>query len=289
MTYNLWYQSNNGNSIFFSLGSGIIISDIDGLTAVNSKMSTSQGISQVGESISGISVQGKLITITGFILGATKYWRKHLIDTIVPNIRGRLIFNEEWFIDVEVENSPDISRENYGAKFQFTVRAGYPYWQSTQETSVMLSGLVGKHRFMLNYGDPAVPDYHNFGMNVIEEYGNAKNTGNVPVPFRVVFRAITPVENPKVINIETLEIVGLEKQMAAGEMVVIDMTKPMLTVISTNALRVSKDDFASLEIKSTIPFLLRQGDNLLKQDADLGREMLQCRVFFRTAIVGPYF
>ena len=290
MPYNLKYFSDNGNSINFSPLHGLAISHADGLTSVNVDMSMSQGINQVGKTIAGKSVQNKSIIITGTILGLSRHWRKHLIDTIVPDIPGKLVYNDKMFLDVEIRSSPEISAHTHGATFQFILEAGHPYWRAFIQSSMMLSGLKAMFRFPINYSNPPT---HRFSERVLEGHRNVINTGNVPVPFRVMFRAVTPVLNPFVKNVETLERVGMgqggeDKLMEAGEIVIIDMIREPMSVTSTNAAGVTSDDFARFDISSTIPFLLKQGDNLLMQDAEDGRENLECTIFFHSSFAGAF-
>jgi hypothetical protein len=280
--YNLRYISDNGKSINFSPIYGWAITDVDGLTAVSVSIATSQGVTQVGSTIQGVTANDKMITVEGQILGLSEQYRKRLIDTIVPTIGGSLMFDSRLEIRVEPENTPNISRDRHGAKFQFSLRAPYPYWREISQTSTTVGGITAMFKFPVNYSTP-----HQFGMRVSASYANIINSGNVPVPFVIIFFANTSVVNPRLTNIQTLEFIRLNREMSAGETVIIDLTRSPLMIESV-INDVTTNIFGSLDIESDVRMTLKQGNNYLRYDADENREGLDCIIRHHNTTAGAY-
>lgn len=281
--YNLKYISDNGNTINFSPAQSWAISNVDGLTAVSVSFATSQGIGQVGATIQGESIEenGRPITIEGAMLGISTQRRELLLKTVVPGIGGRLIFDNTWFVDTRVENSPDISRHKYGAEFQFQLRAPYPYWRLLEQSSEMLSGIESKFRFPVNYATP-----HTFGIRKEEAYKNLYNDGSVPIPFIIRFFAKTAVTNPKIVNVKTLKFIRIEKTMAAGEIINIDMMQTPVSITSTISNTTTKA-IKYFDIDSTF-FKLETGENLIMSDADVNESGLYCTIIYNIATAGVW-
>lgn len=279
--YNLKYISDNGKTINFSPLENFAITNTEGLTSNSVSIATSQGIGQVGTTIQGKSTDDKIITIEGTILGESTALRKQLIDTIVPLVSGTLIFDNELYIVVEPETTPDISRHRHNANFQFTLRASYPYWRALAQSSISLSGLKKSFKFPVNYGEQ-----HIFAIRMEDVYQTIYNEGNVPIPFMIKFFAKTPLSNPKIENIKTLDFIRIEKDMTAGETISVDMTGNTLR-ITTNESGVEKNAFGFFDIDSTL-FKLEVGENSIKSSADTNNNGLYCTIFYSRTTHAAY-
>lgn len=281
------YNIINGNSINFSPFENIAITNIDGLTSNDINLATSQGFSQIGTTIQGTSVNGRPITVDGEFFGISTWLREKMLKTITPQETLKIIFDNKIFLLATAQNTPDISRSKHNATFQFILYAGYPYWRSLEMSRIMLGGLDAKFMFPINYGDPAVPDLHHFGVRVQESYKNIVNKSDIPVPFKIVFYARTTLENPMIQNIETLEYIRIKKEMEPGEQITIDMTNSILNITQGIAGN-EKNAMKYFDLNSTLPFRLKVGDNLIKFDSDSGRDNLDCYIYYYTETVGAY-
>lgn len=279
--YNLKYVSDNGKTINFSPLEKLVITNAEGLTSNSVSIATSQGIGQVGTSVQGKSTDDKLITLEGEILGESTALRKQLIDTIVPLVSGTLIFDNELYIVVEPEETPDISRHKHNARFQFILRAPYPYWRALAQSSISLSGLKKMFKFPVNYAEQ-----HIFAIRMEDVYQTIYNEGNVPIPFMVRFFAKTPLSNPQIENIKTLEFIRMKKDMVAGETITVDMTGNTLR-ITTNEGGTEANAFGYFDIDSTL-FKLEVGENSIKSSAEVNKDGLYCTIFYHLTTAGAY-
>lgn len=251
-------------------------------------MAESQGVAQIGSTVQGQAVQAKDIIISGEISGPSTMYRKALVDTIVPLVPGRLIYDNHLYIDVFPRITPVVEQYPTNAKFQFTVRAPYPYWRELEETSTNVAGLEPMFKFPINYGDTYFenPKTHMFGKRIQTYFTNVINKGNVSAPFSVVFIAKTALSNPYITKVSTLEFIKINKAMVAGERITVDMTGSSLKV-TTSIQGVESNAMQYFNIDSTL-FELDIGDNLIRYDSDVNREGLDCRITFSPTWSGAY-
>lgn len=285
------YNLDNGKHINFVAPEGFAITEISGLNSTSIEHATSQGFKQVGSTLQGSSVQDRLITITGAFIGQSRDLRKQLLDTIVPpknpeSTNLKVVFNNMFFEMGILETMDDVTNHMYSAMFQFIIRCPYPYWRSLEMIKTTLGGIEGKFMFPVDYGNPAVPDLHYFGVRTEESYKNILNEGNVPVPFKILFYARTTLTNPIVQNIETLEYIGMSKEMKAGEIITIDQTESILGITSTTG-SITEDDMSFFNLSSTL-FKLGVGDNLIRFDADSNKDGLDCFIYHYLTLAGVY-
>lgn len=284
--YNIKIHNNtNNNSLNFSPLEKLVITDIDGLTDGTVSFSSSQGFGQVGETMTGSSVEARIITIDGAFLGLSTDLRKNLIDTIVPDMELKIVFNNKLFVIGYAKNWPDVTRERYGATFQFSIYVPYPYWRELDQVSTMLVGIEAKFKFPFNIGNPSVPDTHILGARTSDAYKDIRNDYNVPIPFKIVFYAKTAVENPQIQNIETLEYIRMNRTMVAGETVIIDMLG-QTPEITSDALT-DGNAFGYFDLDSTF-FKLRVGRNLIKFSAGDNENGLWCNIVYYPTVSGAY-
>lgn len=279
--YRLRITNSYGREIVFGLESGFIISKIDDMSKVDVTVSMSQGSSQIGGTVQGQTVKSKNIIVSGMILGRTKDKRKELLDMIIPQISGNLIYNETWDLGWVAKTTPAIENNDYNAKFQFAITAPYPYWVSHNNQVVELTGMIGAFQFPWNYETP-----HMFGQRIQYINRNTYNQGNVPASFVLQFYATNIVENPSVTKLKTGEFIRINKEMTTGEIITLDMTVSPIRLTSKIG-DVSTNIFGRLDLEST-PFKLDVGDNVLQAEAEEGKEWLDTTIQLRGAYTGPW-
>jgi len=281
MTYTMRYINEYGAEIDFSWASGYVLAETTGLTSNVIDTVNSQGISQVGKTLRGQSVQPRIITCKGTALGESRMRRQQLINTILPNTRAQLIFDDIWHIDVVPKMTPNISRHNDNCTFDFILEAAYPYWHKEDDDVTALSEMIPMFKFPWNLTKP-----WKFGERSAAQLSNVINNGNVPTEFTVIFTAITTVQNPSITKASTLEFIRVNRTMSPGESITVRNSANRVEVLSTIA-GVTVDIFSYLDFNSTL-FLLDVGDNVLRYDADYNRDGLDIRIIRPIVSVGAY-
>lgn len=270
------YENENGDSIVFDYSGGYLINKPNGIDTLSVKMNEAQGIDQVGSTIQSINVQSRPVNISGVLVGEFQAENKdRLLSVIRPDLEGRL-YADEFYLTVRPTATPAIEQKPNFAAFQFSLLAPYPYWQKDDSVGATLRGVKNEFKFPWNISQP-----YRFGSVVLAQFININNRGQVPIPYTVTFTALADVTNPKIIDASTNKYLLLNKEMVAGERVVVEITHERTFVTSS----VDGECRGALDLKSSF-FRLKAGDNVLKPDADAGKENLQVDVSYAIEVVG---
>lgn len=278
----LVYENGIG-SVTFNAGSpGAYIEKVTSYGAQNVEFQTTKSNREIGEVLQHQNVSPKTITLKGSINGKSDGLREQLNHVIAPLAKGRLIYNDEYEMEVYVKSSPDIDRQPYGAKFSFSLYAPFPYWRNTGRKNRVLVGYEPQFMFPWNISDPN-PFYLSKAAQV--GYVTVTNEGEAPVGWTISFLALSAVKNPFVQSIDTGETVKVLKTMTENETLTISTEGEELTVTLTAADGTETDGFEFLDIDS-VPFRLSLGENHIKTDAEEGGTGLRASISFRPAYAG---
>lgn len=270
------YVNDNGDSITFDYENGCLINKPTGIDTLSVNLSQAQGINQVGATIRSKTVQPRPVNISGALFGDNQDAGKdRLLAVIRPDIGGKL-YADNYYLDVHVTATPTIEAVRRGAKFQFSLLAPYPYWRKDDSVSTPLSGIEKLFKFPWNLSQP-----YRFGRLTETAFINIINAGQVPVPFTVTFVASGAVSNPRIINAITGECLKINKDLTAGERLVVEITHDRTYVTSS----VDGDCRGALSLQSNL-YRLGTGDNVLKPEADSGMANMQIYINYAAEIVG---
>ena len=270
------YVNDNGDSITFDFAGGYLINKPTGIDTVSVSLSQAKGINQTGATIQSRNVQPRPVNITGYLVGdAQTVGKEKLLSVVRPDIGGKL-YADDYYLNVYPTATPNIEPKRWGAQFQFSLLAAYPYWCKDDSASVALAGIEPLFRFPWN-----ISRAYQFGRLKRELFMNVLNRGQVPVPFTAVFSASGDVEKPKITHVATGKFLVVNKSLVNGERLTVQITHDRTYVTSS----VDGDCRGALSLKSNL-FQLEVGDNVLKPEAESGLDNLQVSVDFATEIVG---
>lgn len=270
------YVNEQGGTLVFEYSNGYLINKPNGIDTIKVRLSEAQGINQVGSTIQSRTVQSRPVTISGIICGDDQDARKtELLTVIRPDLAGKL-YADDYYLNVHVTSTPVIEARNKFAHFQFSLTAPYPYWQKDSEVSQALSGIENQFKFPWN-----ISRSYRFGQLMLTQFMNIFNGGQLPVPFTATFYAKNDVVNPSITNVNTGEVLIINKSMVSGERIVVEITHDRTHVTSS----VDGNIRGALDLDSNL-FRLGVGDNVLKPEADSGIDQLEVYINFATEIVG---
>ena len=270
------YVNENGDTLIFEYAHGYLINKPSGIDTVNVNLSQAQGINQVGSTVQSKTVQARPLTVSGILVGDEQDERKSQLMAVVrPDLAGRL-YADDYFLDVHVTATPNVEPKKKFAHFQFSLNAPYPYWQHSAKQICDLYGVRKQFKFPWN-----ISRAYRFGQLQQMQFMNIHNGGQLPVPFTATFTANNDVENPKITNVTTGEVLLLNKSMVAGERVVVEITHGLTYVTSS----VDRSIRGALDLDSTL-FRLGVGDNVLKPEATSGLNQLEVQIEFAPEIAG---
>lgn len=270
------YVNENGDSVTFDFAGGYLINKPNGIDTVSVSLAQAKGINQVGATVQSKNVQPRPVNITGYLVGDMQEQNKNkLLSVIRPDLGGKL-YADDYYLNVYPTATPTIEPKRWGAKFQFSLLAAYPYWCKDDSASATLAGVQPLFKFPWNVSRP-----FRFGQLVETQFFNVRNQGQVPVPFTATFVASGDVVNPQITNALTGKYVLIKKSMVSGERLVVEITHDRTYVTSS----VDGDCRGALDPKSTL-YELDVGDNVLKPEATSGKTNLQVDISYATEIVG---
>lgn len=269
------YVGADGREIIFDYTNGYLISKPTGIDTLSVSVNESYGINQVGTSVSSEHVESRPVTITGRVVGdAQEQRKKRLLDVIRPGA-GRL-YCDDYYLDVRTTETPTVGPDRSHAQFQVSFLAPHPYWCRESKETGTLMGVEKLFKFPWNISKP-----YQFGRMQQKKFVNIRNQGQADIPFTVVMTAMDAVSVPMVQNIVDGKFLRINKDMVAGERIVIEITHSRTYVTSS----VDGDCRGALDIESNL-FRLLPGDNVLKPTATSGLENLQMDITFAPEMVG---
>lgn len=279
--YNVIFETDNGQKYVFGKD-GETVFDMDLGNGVSVDVGTSQGFSQVGETVESMTVGGRSITVRGAIFGNIQSRKKMMRKTFAPFVWGKLIFESKYYIRVCVKDTPTFSPIKNDGRFTMLLYAPFPFFYSVDDAHFNIGEIVPMFSFPVNYATP-----HKFGERGVEKYTNVYNSGDIAVPFNVYIETFGTSENPVIVNLDTQEYLKLNGTLTAGDVANIYRD-------SNNILRVELSSGGELvDILSWVDdgsslFQLNPGDNIIAFDDDDGGNSLTVKFSFSPAVVAVY-
>lgn len=270
------YVNENGESITFTYNAGFLINKPVGIDTLQVSLSQATGIDQVGATIQSANVQPRPVTVSGILVGEfLKNNKEKLLSVVRPDLTAKL-YADDYYLNVRPTSTPVIDPTAKFAKFQFSVLAAYPYWQKDENAKVELSSIEYGFKFPWN-----ISKEYFFGKVIEAQFFTIANRGQLPVPFTVTFFARGDCVNPKITSVNTGKFLAINKALIAGERVVVEITHDRTYVTSS----IDGDIRGALSLKSALN-RLEVGENILKPEADEGKDQLEVSLDFATEIVG---
>ena len=279
--YNVIFETDNGQKYVFGKD-GETVFDMDLGNGVSVDIGTSQGFSQVGETVESMTVGGRTITVHGTVFGNVQSRRKMMRKVFAPFVWGKLTFEGKHYIRVCVKDSPSFSPIRDDGRFTMRLNAPFPFYYSVEDAHYNIGEILPMFSFPVNYATP-----HKFGERGTEKYTNVYNGGDVAVPFNVHMETFGTSANPLIVNLDTQEYFKLNGTLTAGDVANIyrDSNNILRVELSTDGELV--DILSWVDDGSTL-FQLNPGDNIIAFDDDGGGSSLTVKFSFSPAVVAVY-
>ena len=287
--YNLKFISDSNNEIVLNYENGIVISKIDGATGLPVTTRTAQGYQQVGVSISALTVDGRSLTLRGFIFSENSAKKQALLSAFAPFVRGRLYWEDRYWIDVVVKDTPEIA-QNKDSTFSMRLFAPDPYWRAAEKYVSQNGITVGSFQFPVVGGvkqlmyknnslDAAETVPHRFGTKTSGAQFIITNNGQAEAPFEVIIEGSSNIVNPTITNTATGAFLKWNDTIELGERLRIYNDRGRIRATLTTTGGVETNAIAGLDDDSTL-FTLAVGDNLLQTGATTGANDIETTISF---------
>lgn len=254
---NAFVYDNCTSTIEFSYSSPFWINSVEGLSENDIDISSSQGVSQIGSTVTATSIQSKSITINGTIMGATAEYRKTLLSAVLPGVSGKLYY-EDYYIDCIPSKTPVISNGLGTQEFQIVLFCAYPFWQNVENQEIAFTQKLSLFKFPFSTGFPF--KISDFSQSI---YKTVNNDGNSESGLIVKFTAVTDVVNPQLLHVDKMKFLKLNYTLKAGETVIIN-TNAGQKDVTINKAGVITNAFKYLTVDSDMALTASMGDNLFE-------------------------
>lgn len=268
------YTTEYGN-ITFKKTSDLWITNAEGFSDIDVTISTTQGATQTGVTISNMTLPSRNLTLDGVIFSNVEATRRKMLDIFAPTIIGTLSITdcgETWTISTTSTKTPVFSDGDYLQEFQISLLAPYPLFKNSQTQTTALSGIKPLFKF---------PFYTGGEWKLSERVGElltrVENAGNFPVPLQITFVAEGTVTNPKIEHVDSDTYIKINKTMSAGDRIQINTEYGKRSVTYT-ADNVSENGLKYTDILSNLSMELLPGTNTFKYDADENRDGLTVNI-----------
>ena len=280
--YSARFESDNGLTFVFGKNGGNVF-DMDLGSGVSVDIGTSQGFSQIGETVETLAVNGRPISVTGVLFRDIDNQKKNMRKIFAPFVAGKLIFEDGHYTRVYVQDPPSFSPVKQDGRFTMQLFAPFPYFYGQNEESVQIGGIVSMFRFPVNYAEP-----HSFGKLSEGRFSTIHNDSDVKVPygFQIVVNGIST--NPTVTNLLTFEFLKINGAFSAGY--IIDVYRDENNVLRANLTDSDgnvTDIISMIDDESTF-YELSVGDNLVSINDDEGGVGMSATVSFKPVVVALY-
>ena len=279
--YNVIFRSDNGQKYVFGKD-GETAFDMDLGNGISVDVGTSQGFSQVGETVESMTVGGRTITVHGAVYGNVQSRKKMMRKVFAPFVWGKLIFDGNYYIRVCVKDTPTFSPVKDDGRFTMLLYAPFPFFYSVDDAHYNIGGTLPMFSFPVNYATP-----HKFGERGTEKYTNVYNNGDIAVPFNVYMETFGESANPLIVNLDTQEYLKLNGTLTAGDVANIYRDSNNILRAELSAGGEVVDILSWVDDGSTL-FQLNPGDNIIAFDDDGGGSSLTVKFTFSPAVVAVY-
>jgi hypothetical protein len=209
--YSAKFVSDEGYTYNFGVD-GKTVFDMDIGNGVSVDINTSQGFSQIGENIEAQTISGRLINVKGVLYSDIAKNKRLLRSAFAPFTSGRLTFNNGYYIDVTVKDTPTFSPIKDDGRFTMLLYAPFPFFCKSDTGVLEVGKMIASFHFPTNYAAP-----HVFGKKDRNYAKNLNNEGDVEIPFGVVFKTDAKVENISVTNKDTGEFLKINSTLFKGQ------------------------------------------------------------------------
>ncbi|MGG2091925.1 phage tail family protein [Bacillus sp. S13(2024)] len=279
----LIFDNNQGQTFEISVLSPFFLDSADGLESMENSFYTTKGYAEDGVSVTGSNVKDRNIVIKGRIRFDKEINRSKMIRFFNPKHDFTLKYTNgeiERFIKCKIEKTPVINKEPFPS-FMISLLCPKPWWY-TKEIKTDIALWVGTFEFPLE-----IPQDIGIQMGYREPslIVNVNNTSDNIAPLRLEFKSLGTLTNPSIINVETRELIMIEKEMIAGDVISINTERGNEYVRLTRN-GVTTNAFNYLALESNPHLAINVGDNLLRYDAATNANNLEVSIYFTPQYVG---
>ena len=250
---------------------------------------TTKSIGQMGEYLTGTTLQSRDIALTGYIISQNKAEmetrKKDLIDLINPLHDLQVINDNKNKLDCKATSSIQFSTDykdnnDFICKFIVDCFCANPFWTNLTESKIDIALWIPAFHFPLVIPTEKIIMGYRSPSTIV----NIENKGNIEIGMRIEFKALGSLTNPSLLNVNTQELLKIEKEMVYGETITANTNFGKKRVTQT-LNGVESNAFPYLK-RGSIFLQLESGSNLFRYDAEVNPENLEVNVYYTPLFLG---
>lgn len=281
--YRIEFVADSGTKFLLGADNGIVF-DADALSGLDVNLGTSQGFSQIGQTVETRAVSGASLQITGKIFQNIQKNKAAMRRAFAPFQKGKLIFNGKYYLPVEVKSSPKFSPVKDNGAFSLVLFAPFPFWRSVKTSAYGLGVVEPLFSFPVTYSST---EGHRFGSRFSGKFTNVYNSGDVTTAFSLSVRTLSVSTNIVVTNVLTGEFLRITGVLNVGEVINISRNSSGQLTAALTVNGAASDIISRIDDDSNF-YELAVGDNLVLVSDDEGSGNVICEISFDHAVGGVY-
>ena len=280
--YSARFESDNGLTFVFGKNGGNVF-DMDLGSGVSVDIGTSQGFSQVGETVETLAVNSRPITVTGVLYRDIDNQKRNMRKIFAPFVAGKLTFEDGHYTRVYVQDPPSFSSVKKDGRFTMQLLAPFPYFYGQNEQSVQIGEITPMFSFPVNYSEA-----HSFGELSEGRYSTIYNDGDIKVPYNFQIIVNGTSTNPTVSNLSTFEFLKINGTFNAGDIINVYRNENNVLVANVTHSDANVEDILSMIDDDSTLYELSIGDNLISVNDNEGGVGMVAKISFRSVVVALY-
>ncbi len=295
MAESLVFTNSRGQSLTIGDSPPYFLNEFD-KGAPKSTLITTKAPGQDGKTLEGQMLEERTPQITLYIRANSASelatYRQTLLSVFSPKLSGTILYTNEAkvtrAIACVVEDEPT-AKKAVGCHQQVLIQlfCPDPYWLNENETVHQIAQWVGDFHFPIVIpADKGIMLGHRLSNLIV----NCYNPGDIEIGMRVEFTALATVQSPSILNINTREIIKVNRSLAAGDKLIINTAFDNETVRLIHGIEninaLNYIDISFLTTQDDLFFLLHEGDNILRYAADNGLDNLECAIYYTPKYLG---
>ena len=203
----LYFKSDFGEMPLIN-NSYFTVTNIDGVTRTNSNISSVVIPYVDGDTITNVQAQPREVTIylrlkqSAGIEAAKRY----IFDVVKPKAKGSLRLTNDKDITLNgIVESIDLPRFYQGCTMEITLYCSQPFWEDTEYQEAAIARVIGLHHFPIAF----ISDGEPLGVYDDDTTQAINNTGDVSTGMQINIICTGEVINPKIVNAQTGEFIGV--------------------------------------------------------------------------------
>lgn len=280
----LTYTNGGGETLTLRQAKPFFLTKIDGTGTTRQTVNTFQAPEQDGAFFISGSVDMRNITIEGIIVAESPdeayEQRKRLLRVFTPKHQGVFRYRERQISCVVEEAALTAGDRERTPGFFISLLCPSPFFEALEEMREELAAWEPRFEFPLQIISPGIE----LGARQPSQIITVDNIGDVSCGCEIIFKALGTVANPELRNVDTGEYVRVNKTLTAGEELHIYTHfagKRVRNIIGQGEVNA----FHLLDTGSSF-LQLAAGRNVLRYDATLNMDLLECTILYRPQFLG---